>query len=560
MASKLTRREFLVASMTSTGAVLAACATPTAAPETAQEASAAPETAPAEMEKTITFNQGWGTYNPIKPTLMGWGAESQLVPLLTHSRLMEFGNLQTKRLGIAERAEVSPDASQYTFYMRQDVKFHDGTPLTARDVEATAKLYLTKEANVNPIFWIDFIAGGREFYDGASDELPGVEVIDDYTIRFTLAEPFARWDDTTICEMNILPAHILENVNPEDLKEEYSPAWFQPETHMGSGPFKFVAAERDQFVELVRNDDYYLGQPKLDRIMIRNFGESDTQFIALEKGDLDVWNVPSPYLERVKALPNVDVFEVNRLYHRMLRVNEQKPYLSDMRVRQALLYAIDRKALCEELESGMCIPWDSFMQQPDWVPEGLNPYEYNPDKARELLAQAEADGVWDPNQELTLEYYYDNPTHHDWFAAIQQNLADVGVKSQPLLLEGTGWVKRNVECEFDLAYEGFGTSHITAYRGWFIKDDGCRAMWNTDEADELFLKVQTSPDEEVQREYMTELQHLVNEQLPVIPFVKYVGAIAVNKRIAGFDENAIWLMQSIFNTGWNNAHNWDVTS
>ena len=52
---------------------------------------------------------------------MGWGAESQLVPLLTHSRLMEFGNLQTKRLGIAERAEVSPDASQYTFYMRQDV-------------------------------------------------------------------------------------------------------------------------------------------------------------------------------------------------------------------------------------------------------------------------------------------------------------------------------------------------------------------------------------------------------------------------------------------------------
>ena len=80
-----------------------------------------------------------------------------------------------------------------------------------------------------------------------------------------------------------------------------------------------------------------------------------------------------PYLERVKALPNVDVHEVNRLYHRMLRVNEQKPYLSDMRVRQALLYAIDRQALCEELESGMCIPWDSFMQQPDWVPEGLKP-------------------------------------------------------------------------------------------------------------------------------------------------------------------------------------------
>ena len=115
MASNLTRREFLVASMTTTGAVLAACATPTAAPETAAEASAVSETTPTEMEKTITFNQGWGTYNPIKPTLMGWGAESQLVPLLTHSRLMEFGNMQTKRLGIAERAEVSPDASQYTY-------------------------------------------------------------------------------------------------------------------------------------------------------------------------------------------------------------------------------------------------------------------------------------------------------------------------------------------------------------------------------------------------------------------------------------------------------------
>ncbi len=505
--------------------------------------------------KYITFGTSdWGSQNPFKPTTMNWGFESNLTSMLTRNRLVELGAGQKMYPGIAEKWDISPDATKYTYYLRKDVKFSDGTPLTTADVAATVKLYLTKDANINPLYWTNNIKGGKDFFDGKSKEIPGLQVKDDYTITFELSEPYGGWDGASTAEMGILPAHIFKNVNPLDLKEEMSPTWFKPEINMGSGPFKFVKAERNQYIQLARNDIYYQGKPKLDGILIKNLGGADTQFIALQKGELDVWNTPSAYVDQVSKLTNVNIYRINRLYHRMMRINWQKPYLSDKRVRQAMLYALDRKALCD-LQANICFPWNSFMQQTEFVPKDLNPYEYNPDKAKQLLKEA----GWNPNQEIKITYYYADSTHKNLFAAIQQYLAAVGVKAQLVLMEGAAWTEGKKNCDFDWAYEGFGTSHVTAYGDWFISDTGCAAMWNKPDVADLFKKVKATGDSKVQYQYLEQLQRMVSDELPVYPMFKYIAVIAVNKRVTGLTDDSIWLMQALFNTGYNNAHNWDVT-
>jgi len=241
---------------------------------------------------------------------------------------------------------------------------------------------MTKAANINPINMIDYLKGGKAFYDGTSDTLPAVQTPDDYTVTIELEAPFASWDQIALTEMNILPAHIYETIKPEDLKDENAPIWYKPEMEIGSGPFKFVQAVRDQFIELAHNENYYGSKAKVDRILFKNVGTVDTQFIALQKGDLDVWNVSPDYYPKAQQVSNVTLMMTKKIYIRVLRVNYTKPYLTDKRVRQALVYGIDRKSLCDTLMNGLCFPWNTFMQIDDWVAPDLQTYDYNPSKAR----------------------------------------------------------------------------------------------------------------------------------------------------------------------------------
>jgi ABC-type transport system substrate-binding protein len=263
----------------------------------------------------------WGGANPFRPVYNNYGKETNIPALLTHSRLIDFSGGLIVHPGVIEKWEVSPAASKYTYHLRQDVKFSDGQPLTAKDVAFTIKLSMTKAANINPINMIDYLKGGKAFYDGASDTLPAVQTPDDYTVTIELEAPFASWDQIALTEMNILPAHIYETIKPEDLKDENAPIWYKPEME----------------------PDYY---PKAQQVS------------------------------------NVTLMTTKKIYIRVLRVNYTKPYLTDKRVRQALVYGIDRKSLCDTLMNGLCFPWNTFMQIDDWVAPDLQTYDYNPSKAR----------------------------------------------------------------------------------------------------------------------------------------------------------------------------------
>ena len=568
MKSRYSRRDFLsISATTAAGVMLTACV-PAVAPgvEPAADAMPAATAVPAEEAAaiddggTLTFNTGspWGTFSPFRPTYQ-YGYSSNTPAMLTHSRLFDLDRNNEPYPDLALEWEISDDATIYTFKLRQDAMWHDGEPVTANDVVETVRFILTQATNINPRRWISSIKGGQDFYDGVSDELPGVYAPDDFTVVFELVETNVGWHLSATTDLQILPAHIFNQVAPEDIVEHHAPAWYMPELNIGSGPFKFVQAERDQFVELERNEDYYGGRPKLARIIFKNFGAADTQFIALQKGELDVWNVPQDFYEQSLELDNVNVQLVNRNYIRVFLLNYESPMLSDKRVRQALAYAIDRVGICDGLYSGLCQPYNSYMEMRPWLADGLNQYEYNPEKSKELLAAAEADGAWDPDNVLRVNWYYSDALHQDIMAAIQQNLAAVGVETQLQYLEGTSATDTQKSCDFEMYYQGWGFSFPEQYNSFFTDSERCTTPWGDLDAQAMFKQTATTVDLDERMAIHNQLQLRLNDELPMMPFLQFIGPVAVNNRVGGFNEDALWNRYYPWSNGFANAVNWSVS-
>ena len=562
--TRLSRRDFLsVSATTAAGVMLTACvpaAVPSDEPAPMAEAEAAAEEAAPMDGGTLTFSTGspWGTFSPFRPTYQ-YGYSSNTPAMLTHSRLFDLDRNNDTHPNLALEWEISDDATVYSFRLREDARWHDGEPVTANDVVETVRFILNQDTNINPRRWISALKGGQDYYDGVTDELPGVYAPDDFNVVFELEETNVGWHLSATTDLQILPAHIFNNVVPADIVEHHAPAWYTPELNIGSGPFKFVRAERDQFVELVRNDDYYGGTPKLERIIFKNFGAADTQFIALQKGELDVWNVPQDFYEQSLELENVDVHLVNRNYIRVFLLNYESPVLADKRVRQALAYAIDREGICEGLYSGLCVPYNSYMEMRPWLADGLNEYEYNPEKAKELLAAAEADGNWDPSNVLRVNWYYSDALHQDIMAAIQQNLKAVGVETQLQYLEGTSAVETQAACEFEMYYQGWGFSFPEQYNSFFTDAERCRTPWGDPDAQALFNQTATTVDLEERMAIHEQIQLRLNDELPMMPFLQFIGPVAVNKRVSGFNEDALWNRYYPWSNGYANAVNWSVS-
>ena len=562
--TRLSRRDFLsVSATTAAGVMLTACvpaAVPSDEPAAMAEAEAPAEEAAPMDGGTLTFSTGspWGTFSPFRPTYQ-YGYSSNTPAMLTHSRLFDLDRNNDTHPDLALEWEISDDATVYSFKLREDATWHDGEPVTANDVVETVRFILNQDTNINPRRWISALKGGQDYYDGVTDELPGVYAPDDFNVVFELEETNVGWHLSATTDLQILPAHIFNNVTPADIVEHHAPAWYTPELNIGSGPFKFVRAERDQFVELVRNDDYYGGAPKLERIIFKNFGAADTQFIALQKGELDVWNVPQDFYEQSLELENVNVHLVNRNYIRVFLLNYESPILSDKRVRQALAYAIDREGICEGLYSGLCTPYNSYMEMRPWLADGLNQYEYNPEKAKELLAAAEADGNWDPSNVLRVNWYYSDALHQDIMAAIQQNLAAVGVETQLQYLEGTSAVETQSACDFEMYYQGWGFSFPEQYNSFFTDAERCRTPWGDPDAQALFNETATTVNLEERMAIHEEIQRRLNDELPMMPFLQFIGPVAVNKRVQGFNEDALWNRYYPWSNGYANAVNWAVT-
>lgn len=289
-------------------------------------------------------------------------------------------NIFDTLIGTSREGEVFPllassweviDNKTYEFNLRPDVKFTNGDPLTADDVVFTFHRVITEGA----------VDGATSPRAGLLGPIDRVEKIDDATVRFHYLETFPQ-------EL-LLQALVHFQIVPEKHVTEVGADAFAA-APIGSGPFKFVRGELDSQVVLERNPDYWNGAPALETVVFRMMPEPSTRIAALLSGEVHIIQAVSPDLvERLSGAPNVVVKTAPGTRSYQTELNNSKPPFDDVRVRQALNYAVDWDEILGTIFRGYGDRLSTgFLPTGFGYDTDLAPYPYDPEKARELLREA----------------------------------------------------------------------------------------------------------------------------------------------------------------------------
>jgi peptide/nickel transport system substrate-binding protein len=404
---------------------------------------------------------------------------------------------------LAESWETSADGTVYTFKLRQGVKWHDGQPFTSADVVWSYTTLLNPTVSTASGSWLvpnlKLIKGADAYSSGTAPDLPGLKAPDDLTVEVTLEQASPLFLKQ-IAMPWILPKHLLENVPIDTFFDD---PYFS-EKLVGLGPFKFQQWERDQFLTIVRNDDYYRGKPQLDSIVAKKVTQPSVAILSQQKGELDAIDVRAPDdIEAVKKDANLDVFPGPGMVLQSLGTGNKPEQLKDKRVRQAILYAIDRETIVSSLYKGTA----QIVNTPfvvDWVPtDEVNPFAYDPDKAKSLLAEA----GWDSGTTLDLWAYYTDQFTGQLLAAFQQYLGDVGVKTA---VQQTDYA--NIEADYNAG--NFGLLYQGSSRGpdpdnvyiYFHSKSEYNLIYRDAKVDALLDQGRTTLDQAARAKIYTDLE------------------------------------------------------
>lgn len=356
---------------------------------------------------TLTY---YFTYDPrsLDPALSTDVPTGEVVALL-YETLTRFDVEGALVPGLALRWEVDSAGTRYVFHLRPGVRFHDGHPLTARDVRASFERVLTPGSGGSRAWPLLPIAGAREYTAKEATAVRGIATPDDSTVVLTLTEPLNIFPKfLAMPATSIVPAGTPAGVNAPPV---------------GSGPWRFIAWSHDDRLVLAKNADYWGGPPRSDTLIIRIVPEPLTQAAEYESGRLSVVEVPigeTRKWERDRPAELQRRVTIRDLY---IAMNTRRGPLADVRVRRAINHAVPTEIILRNLMSGRGV------RAAGVIPPGIAgydssraPYAYDPAKARALLAEAGyATG-------LRLQLWRGQRAEHKRIAqAIQQELAKVGI-------------------------------------------------------------------------------------------------------------------------------------
>ena len=484
-------------------------------------------------------------------------ANPQYMNMCVHSQLVTIDWEWKPRGMLADSWESQDGGKVWVFHMRKDAKFHDGHPVTAEDVVFSWDVYADPKVGARKVYWTYPVLGYEDFKEGKADHLAGVEAVDEYTVRIELTDASPLWVALGGCGVFVLPKHLLEDIPSEELVGNE----FWTDNQVGCGPFKWSKYVPDQYVEVVRFDDYFLGAPKLEKYVFVFFTEDSTVAAAYQNEEIygTVYHrtrISVEDVERLDAIPNLDPIVMNAGKPVFLRVNHNDPAFQDVRVRQAIRYGIDVKTILETIYMGLAEPMVTGLIH-DWaIPDDLEQYEYNPEKAKELLDAA----GWDYGQEVTMYYYYGDSLNANLIAAIQANLAEIGVKFVPQKIDAAALrAVRNDTPPGIIEYAGFGAGADpsviapTILCGEWIAEGYCNPR-----VDELFAEGMKYATVEERAPIYQEIARIMNEELPYVWLWSDVRPLGFNRRVWGPYEHYAEQGQINFEYVYNEVEKWYV--
>jgi peptide/nickel transport system substrate-binding protein len=547
--SRLSRRSLLIrgGGLLGLGAVglLAACApsgpaaAPTTAPAAAAQPTTAPTTAPAAAPKPTTApaapttaaapaaqpttataagTPGGTATLPIgaDPTLNPWHpnafVESLFVNRVLFGGLARPGKDLNPAPDLAASWKAADDGMSWTFNLRDNVTWTDGQPFTVDDVDYTFNQIVLKP---------DAGANGRGNFSAVTD----VKVMDPKTVVFNLSRPFAALPSYLAYNAGILPKHVFDGAgDPWQLNS------FNKGMPVSTGPYKVQSFTAGQSVVLTRNDAYYAGKPLLDQVVFKVVADANTQIAQALSGELQIMILDNKAaVDRLKGAKGLSVQPRTLVQYYWLALNQTDPRFQDVRVRQAIEYAIDRNAIIQAIEKGYGTAANSAIVpalKAYYDPSLENRYPYDPSKATALLSEAGwtaggSDGVlqkdgqpfsftMDVGQRGVLE-----PTNE----LIQQNLKKVGIGMDLNAMEWNSYIQKVVVNRDYTATVNWwvypNDPDVFPYYASSAAGKGFNIPGYKDQAlDDLLLQGQKTSDPAARKTIYTQLQAYMADNLP----------------------------------------------
>lgn len=427
--------------------------------------------------------------------------------------------IQEFRKFIAANQEVEPeiivadtvpylDEPQIDFYLREGVAWHDGAPFSSADVVFTYRMIMD-ETMASP---------RRADYE----RIRSVDALDDYHVRVVYRQLYspalANWT------MGILPKHILEGRGSSWWAENFN------RSPIGTGPFKFHAWESNEYIELIRNDAYFLGAPHLDRVTIRTIPDPLTIRLAFETRQIDFWNVDPHAVGRFGEDDRFDFFSAPSRNYSYVGWNLERPVFQDRNVRRALAHAVDVESMIKYLIYGNGVQSTGIYPPQMWYANpDIEPLEYDPEKARRLLAEA----GWEPGRDgilrkdgkkfsFTLLTNQGNELRKDIMTLVQRDLRQVGIEVRTQIYEFAVFIDQYVNTkDFDAVVLGWSLGiDYDQYQIWHSSQTDPSQLnfvtYQNPEVDALLEGLRVEYDRDAIIKRAGQLQRIIYEDQPYL--------------------------------------------
>ena len=496
MEKSLSRRSFLKASAATAGgaaaaSMLAACGGAGASDSGSKKKVLrfAQSNAKQGLDMQKSTNSGSASIaDCIFESPLRWTEDNELVPCL----LKEIPTFEAD--GVTLHCELKPN-----------IKFHDGTTLTASDVKYSFERMFKPETGGKSTYMYDLIKGAKEMLAGTATELEGLTVEDDTHFTFVLTNPMV----TFVNNLGINYADIF----PKDACEKAGKSWGTGTNCIGTGKYKVVSNDDTTEVVLARFDDYHDGKPALDEVHFQFVDDLNTKMMSFKNGDVDYCDLDASQLQQYKSDPAVKdlITQYPTLGVQFVNLNLSSEKLQDVRVRKALSLAINRDELIQSIVGGAgTVPSGWLAPQTPGHDPNAPAFEYDPEKAKALLAEA---GV--TNLELSAKVRAN--INQKQLVAVQDYWSKIGVKLTVETEDNGVWAQDWADGSLEITAVGWfplyadADNHMYTY---FYSENakGKSSFYNNPEFDALVSQARVEQDKQKRADLYRQADDILTRQ------------------------------------------------
>ena len=489
------------------------------------------------------------TLETLNPLLMNGGEINRQATSLMFLPLVELDKDLNFEGALADSI-TTEDNLNFIVHINEDATWSDGTPITAYDVEYTARRICSPIiANATMLFYVFEGVGDDGFVEEGAESVSGIKVLDDKTIQFTAKAPMSltTFQSTYGRYLMTLPKHVIEQFSESELS---TAEWFS-KPDVVSGPFFVTDYDVDHYITYEANKDYWRGAPKLEKLNIK-IVEGSQLYAGLQSGEIDITqhtmsDIPIEDYESIEALEHIQTVYGSAVTNQSMFI--QTANVPDVRVRQAMLYGMDREMILEQLLKGHGEVVDGFLSSASpFFDDSIEAVTYNPEKAKQLLAEAN----WDSNQKLRFFVNSGDSVFVNAAMIIASQWEAVGIKTEIQTVDFATLMDVSGTGEFDILAVQYTYPPVDPYVdiAWLLSGAGSWTGYADSAIDEALAKTQLTSDIAETTELYSIVDKKVQEDVPMISAYVISAQGAMNKRLVGAEP----CVYGFFN----DVHNWDV--